>query len=351
MNSGAGQGGGRRGGGWLIRVLLAAAAVVGTGRAEEPLTLSGRAMGTNWSVKLVQPEKPIDPAMLAREIEERVDQLERRFSTYRADSEIARFNAAASSAWIPVSEEMAAVAAEAARISALTQGAFDVTVGPLLDAWGLGPRGRSAAAPSEVELAEARQRVGWRLLEARVDPAALRKRAPGMRLEFASIAKGSAVDQLSELLAARGATRHAVQIGGDIRARGTAPGGQRGWRFAVETPREEPVAIAAVVELEGAALSTSGNYRNYAVIAGRRHGHIIDPRTGRPAESRLASVSVVHASAAWSSALATALFVLGSEEAWALATRERVACLLQVREASGETVTLRATPEFERLRR
>jgi FAD:protein FMN transferase len=331
--------------------LLAGCVAIGTGQAAEPLTLTGRAMGTTWSVKLVPPEESLEPAALTREIADRIEQLEQQFSTYRADSEISRFNAAASGEWIPVFGGLADVVAESAQISALTDGAFDVTVGPLLDAWGVGPRGRRAAAPSAGEIAAARRHVGWGLLETRLDPAALRKRDPGVRLELSSIAKGYAVDQLSGWLEARGATRHAVQIGGDIRARGDGPGGGRGWRFAVEAPREESAAIAAVVELDGGALSTSGNYRNYVVIGGRPYGHIIDPRTGHPAASRLAAVSVVHASAAWSSSLATGLFVFGPEEAWRLAVRERIACLLQVREGAGEAVTLRATAEFERLRR
>jgi len=145
-----------------------------------------------------------------------------------------------------------------------------------------------------------------------------------------------------------GAADHLVQVGGDLRACGRDGAGVP-WRAGVEAPTGEPSRVAVVVSLRAQALSTSGDYRNHFIHDGRRYSHLIDPRTGWPAAGRLAAVSVVHASCAASSAWATALFVLGPEEGFALAKRLGLACVFFVRDPTGPGYTRRATPEFESL--
>lgn len=332
--------------GLMIALLAAMTATVAKG-ASTPVALSGRAMGTTWSVKFV-PSAPAPAAdVVERAVTERLEQLEQIFSTYRADSELSRFNASGRTEWISVSPELARVATESRRISELMRGAFDVTVLPLVQLWGFGTTRRSGSLPAASEIARTREGVDWRKLKVRASPPALCKVAPRIAADFSSMAKGFAADSVSELLVRLNAPNHLVQIGGDVKAGGGGPDGA-GWRVAIERPSTDSPAVAEVVALNGTALSTSGDYRNFFVSGGRRYGHIIDPRTGEPVSGTLAAVSVVHASCATSSALATALFVLGADEGYRLATAEHLAGFFQ--ERVGAEIRVRATPELERVR-
>ncbi len=342
----------------MARLLLALVATLGLGRAAEPVALAGRAMGTTWSAKFLPAPPPapaLDPALVTTRLAAALEHLETLFSTYRPDSALSRFNASSSTDWYPVSPELARVALEARRISELTAGAFDVTLDPLIRLWGFGPAGRRHTLPPDTAIAAARGRVDYRRLSARLAPPALRKSAAELSADFSSLAKGFAADTLSDLLTTLGAPDHFVQIGGDLKTAGAHP-----WRTGIESPpvlavpvaprptaTPAPPALAAIVTLSGQALSTSGEAHNFMTVAGRRYGHILDPRTGRPVAGSLASVSVVHPTCATSSALATALFVLGADAGFALATREHVAALFLVRD--GASLVPRATPEFARL--
>ncbi len=336
-----------RSGRLALHLYLFAAFVLGKGTvvAGEVVALSGRAMGTTWSVKFIPPSAPLDAGVVSRRVAERLEQLEQQFSTYRPGSELSRFNAAPTTEWISVSPAFVQLALESRRLSELTNGAFDVTVAPLVQLWGFGGSSRARTLPTSVAIAAARRRVDWRQLEVRAAPAAVRKTDSQVKADFSSIAKGFASDAISELLRACGARDYVVQIGGDVKASGRGPHGGAGWRMGIEEPRDDAVVIACVVELAGQGLSTSGNYRNFFTAGGRRYGHIIDPRTGKPADSALAAVSVVHGSSATSSGLATGLFVLGPEEGFRVATRERIAALFFVHDKDG--FVRRMTPEFE----
>lgn len=311
--------------------------------AADPVRLSGRAMGTTWAVAFTQPAAPIGSSELSRRVSQRLEELEQAFSTYRADSELSRFNAANTTDWVPVSREVAFVAEESRTVSVLTEGAFDPTVEPLVCLWGFGSTARTSL-PSTSEIASARVRVGWRKVETRTKPPALRRTAEGVRADFSSMAKGFASDVISELLTEAGATRNFVQIGGDVR---TGGGDALAWQVGVEEPIAGESKLACVIALRGGAVSTSGDYRNHFLYGGRRYGHIIDPRTGEPVSNDLASVCVIASTCARSSALATGLFVLGRERGWELARREGLACAFFVRE--GNAIRRVATPEFERV--
>lgn len=314
---------------WLLTLGLGA-----TLPAAEPVTVAGRAMGTTWRVTWVQPAHPVEPDTVQRAVSTELERLEQIFSTYRSNSAVAQVNRADAGAWLSVPPELATVVGLAARISERSEGAFDLTVAPLLTLWGVGPEGGRDHAPAEDELAAARSVVGWRKLSVRTQPPALRKDTAALRLDPSSIAKGFAVDALVDLLARLDCRNVLVAIGGDLRGEGGGPDG-RGWRVGIERPASSPATAARVIELRNAALSTSGNYRNATRIGGQRIGHIINPRTGRPAISNLVAASVVQPTCALSSALATTLIVLGPEAALTFATREGVACLLQMRAEDG----------------
>ena len=327
--------------------------IAGSTLAADPVTLGGRAMGTTWSVKFHQPpppSAPLAPTEVTARISAELERLESLFSTYRPASQLSVFNTSTSTEWFPVSPELARVADASRRISELTSGAFDVTVEPLIRLWGFGPQRDRNSVPTEAQLTATRTRVDYRRLEIRISPPALRKGTPNLTADFSSMAKGFAADAVSALLTSLGAPEHLAQIGGDIKTSGSHP-----WRTAIEQPAASgvsshltypPPVLAQILDLTDDALSTSGDSNNFTVLAGHRYGHIVDPRTGRPAASTLASVSVVHASCAQSSALATALFVLGPDAGYALAIREHLAVLFLIRD--GNHLTRRATPEFER---
>jgi thiamine biosynthesis lipoprotein len=311
--------------------------------AAEPVALTGRALGTTWTVKFLQPAPPLNPATLTARISATLERLEQQFSTYRPNSELSRFNTARTTDWITVSPELARVATDCRALSVLTGGAFDATIFPLVDLWGFGPQRRSGPPPSAAEISAARARTGYRRLESRASPPALRKTSADLAADFSSMAKGFAADTIAAQLSALGSTDHYVQIGGDI-----ATVGPRPWRVAIEQPAGS-APLAHIFDLAGQSLSTSGDAHNSFTHAGRRYGHILDPRTGEPVASLLASVSVVAPTCAQSSARATALFVLGPDAGFALAVRERWSALFLIRE--GPSFTARPTPEFTRTAR
>jgi thiamine biosynthesis lipoprotein len=217
-------------------------------------------------------------------------------------------------------------------------------------AWGFGAGAAAdAPVPSPTLLDELRARVGQERLELRDQPPALRKAVPGLTLDLDGIAPGWAVDRIAGRLESLGVTDYLVELGGEVRARGRSPA-RRPWRVAVERPMAGEQRPLGVIELDALGVSTSGDYRDYREVGGRRISHTIDPRTGRPVDHALAEVTVVHASVAAADAWATALMVLGPEEGMQLARRQGLAALFVTRSATTGQFAESATPQFERLR-
>lgn len=310
------------------------------------VSLRGFTMGSTWSVKFrpataTPPERDVERALQAK-----LDALERQMSTWRADSDVSRFNASTGTNWFSVPRETAVVVREALAVSALTDGAFDVTVFPLVRLWGFGPGGGKGRVPAEAEIATTLRHVGWRKLHARLDPPALRKDSAGLAVDLSALCPGYASDCLGERLEAWGVRDYLVEVGGEFRARGNGALGP-GWRVGVERAgdsKSPAPALATTVRLTAQSLATSGDYRNAFIAQGRRFSHHLDPRTGRPTESAIASVSVVHASTMRADALGTALTVLGLEKALALAERERLGVSLTLR--NGDKLEVRATAHW-----
>jgi FAD:protein FMN transferase len=318
------------------------------GASEPPeLELSGSALGTSWHVRLVSAPAGPAPAALADAVRTTLARVDACMSTWRDDSELSRFNAQRGAAWFPVSAETAEVTRLALEVHRLSEGAFDPTVEPLVVLWGFGPGVRRQRPPPPDALARARARVDASQLAVRLEPPALRKGRPDLAVDLSGVAKGFAVDAVSRRLEALGARRFLVEIGGELRSRGAAPGGGP-WRVGVERPEAGPSRVGWVVGLDDAALATSGLQRKFFVFSGRRYAHILDPRTGWPVQDALASVSVLAPDAARADAWATALLVLGSEEGWRVA-RLRGLAVLFVTERDGR-LEARATPALERHR-
>jgi len=333
------------------RHLLAAfgAAALGAGCGAEPgarersLQFGGRTMGTTFSVRIAGGpfEGGLEAAAKAA-VDTAFDDVVRRMSTYDEGSELSRFSRHAATTPFPLSADLLAVLARAQEVAALSSGAFDVTVAPLVSAWGFGA-GASArdAAPSATALAAP---LGWRRLALDREAGTVRKAVPGLQADLSGIAKGYAVDRAAGALQALGVERYMVEAGGEVRTRGLNAEG-RPWQIAIERPDAWPQQVHRIVPLRDAAMATSGDYRNYYEREGRRFSHEIDPETRAPVAHRLASVTVVHEECMFADAMATALIVLGPARGLALARERGIAAHFIVRDGDGTLRDL-SSPAF-----
>jgi thiamine biosynthesis lipoprotein len=326
--------------------LLLAAVSAGCDRdSPAPIVINGTTMGTWYSVKLPSLEQGT-PEELQAEIDQRLERINDLMSPWREDSELSRFNRWTSGDWFEVSSETARVMIEALRVARLTEGALDITVGPLVELWNFGPNRGEFTLPTDEEIFAIMARVGYARLEVRDAPPAARKRRGDLVVDLSAIAKGYGVDEVAALLERGGVQDYMVEIGGEIRTRGTKADGTP-WTVGIETPEPGRRSVLKALKLGDAGMATSGDYRNYHERDGKRYSHMIDPRTGRPIEHRLASVSVVAGDCMHADAMATALMILGPEDGYRLASDHDLAALFIVREASG--LAERATPAFESL--
>lgn len=325
--------------------LLLALLVGGCDRGPERVVLRGATMGTTWSV-IYRDRDDADAAGLQSAIEEELVAVNDALSTYLPDSEISRVNASPDQAAVELSERFARVLDAALTIGEMTGGAYDVTVGPLVELWGFGARDFSGAVPSEADLERALEVVGSDRLRWNRTNRILEK-PPGVRIDLSSIAKGYAVDRLTTLLADRGLTDTLVEIGGELRAQGERPEGGP-WRLAVESPDPAQSRFVDALAVSDAAVATSGDYRNFFEVEGRRYSHLVDPRTGSPVTHELVSVTVVHPDCMTADALATALIVMGQEAGLRLARERQLAAHFVTRDGDG--LAVHYTPEFERYR-
>ena len=330
------------------RRLLCAAGVVVLLAACQPRTpetrqFSGPTMGTTYHVTISQAADGFDAQAAQTRVAQVLEQVNQRMSTYREDSELSRLNAAPAGRWVAVSDALLDLLKQAARIQTETAGAFDVTVGPLVNLWGFGPEARPDSPPAEADIAQRMEWTGLRNFTFRDEPPAVRKRNTNAYIDLSAIAKGYGVDRVAEALLALGATDFLAEVGGELRAHGVNADGKP-WQVAVETPRAGPRSVALIVGLEDAGMATSGDYRNFFESQGRRYSHTLDPRTGRPVEHDLHSVSVLANTTAHADALATALLVMGPDEGLAYARAHDLAALFI--SGAPDAYTQAMTPAF-----
>jgi FAD:protein FMN transferase len=309
------------------------------------VVFSGPTMGTRYTVRVVMAggdEAANDRVRAA--IDRELALVNRLFSGWDPESEVSRLNAHASTGPFPASAEMLAALELGRRASELTGGAFDVTVAPLVEAWGFGPAKRPPAVPTAEALAALHGRIDYRLLRLDAAGRTVSKARPDVACDLSALAGGWAADRVAAALLALGHADVLVDVGGEVSARGRRPDGSR-WRVAVETP--QPGKVGAVVEVEDAAVATSGDYRSFWTDPqGRRRSHILDPRMGEPIAHALASATVIHRDGAWADALATGLLVLGPDAGRAVAAREGLAARLVLRQADGIYAEW-STPAFD----
>ena len=313
--------------------------------AEELVSFGGPTMGTSYSIKLADLGSEHDAVSLAQEIAGILETVDQRMSTYLPTSELSRFNAADAGSWTPVSEDTLTVIERSRRLHELTDGAFDPTVGPIVDLWGFGPDGTQDQVPSASEIATVAGSIGLAKVDMRHNQPALRKQAPGVRLDLSGVAKGFAVDLVAEHLGSKGISNAFIEVGGELRASGVGPA-DRPWRVGIEKPTLASRDIQHVIDIGPEAMATSGNYRIFFEKDGRRYTHIIDPQSGRPVEHSLASVTVVAPTTLEADALSTAMLVLGLDDGLALATEKDIAAYF-ITSVDG-SFEAKASPAFNR---
>ena len=291
--------------------------------------LNGATMGTRWSA-LFHAAPGLDAAPVRAAMQAAVKAVDAQMSSWKPDSDLMRLNAAAPEVWVEVPPELMAVLETALGIGRLTDGAFDIGVGDAVAAWGFGPQKASTVAIRE-SLARPR-RPAHELLE--LDRAGLRVRKHGaITLDLSGIAKGYGVDRLAEVATGFGIAGALVAIDGELRAIGHQPDGTA-WAVAIERPDHAVRAPHAILALQDAAVATSGDYRHWVDVGGRRLSHTIDPALGGPLAASPASVTVVAASCAVADAWATALMVRGSLEGAEIARRHALDALFLNREGA-----------------
>ena len=315
---------------WLA--LLGLAFFVSCSHAPQQLAISGETMGTTYHVRYVSANPQHNPQRVKEAVDAVLVQVNARMSTYDPNSELSRFNQREQTTPMVISRALEQVLRRALEIAVESDGALDVTVGPLVNLWGFGPQARPEKIPTEAELAAIRQRVGYQLLT--LENHQVSKQVAELYVDLSTIAKGYGVDRVALLLEQLEIQNYLIEIGGEMRMKGSKPGAEP-WRIAIEKPISTERSVQRVVELGDAAIATSGDYRNYYEHDGVRFSHIIDPHTGKPIQHNLVSVTVITSNCMDADAYATALTVMGPQRALEFAEQKQLAVLLITREADG----------------
>lgn len=334
-------------------ILLAVAFLLYSPRVVEIHQFGGATMGTTYSIKIVGLPSGLGVEELAQAVTALLMHVDKeQMSTYAPESELSRLNRGPLNTPITISVEMLEVLDLAIEISELTDGAFDVTVGPLVNRWGFGPQTSVAAAldariPSQADIDTLLQRVGYRYLQLDRQSSTLLKTAD-VYIDLSGIAKGYAVDKVAEYFDGLGIASYFIEIGGELRIKGYKPG-QQTWVPAIEKPVDTAPQVHNIFYANGEtiAVAGSGDYRNYFEENGVHYSHEIDPVTGRPVSHNLASVYVIEATTARADAMATAYMVLGAEKGFELAQRLNEAVYFVTKSADGDGFEDRYTERFE----
>ncbi len=321
----------------MPRELTRAAGIAPVGRVA---VLAGETMGTSWTARVVVADEEILPRLRAVVVAALAGVVAE-MSDWEPNSDISRFNRAPAGSWQPLPPAFYAVLDHGLTLAAATDGAYDPTAGRLVDLWGFGPQPARERPPPAAEIVAARATMGWQRVA--LDPARRAALQPGgLRLDLSSIAKGHGVDAAADALRGAGIEHFLVEVGGELLGAGLKPD-RTPWWVEIEAP---PGAMTTPImaALHGLAIATSGNYRRFFEVGGQRYPHTIDPRTGRPIDTRLASVSVLDPSCMAADAMATALTVLGPDAGLDFASRRGVAAHFLI--ADGAGFVERMTPAF-----
>lgn len=329
----------------VLLLLVGLLAACGGSQEKQPVRLQGQIFGTFWLATFPDEWSAEQVKLLEAGIQQQLQAVDLSMSTYKKQSELNRLNATPVGEWMALSPELFEVLSLSQAVAAASDGAFDVTVGGLVNLWSFGPEARPETIPDPERLQQQLDQSGYRHLE--LDPEQQRaRRLRNSYIDLSGVAKGYAVDQVANWLKQQGVRNFLVNIGGDLIVAGERQSGQP-WRIGVEVPDEGLQVAHHILPIRDLSIATSGDYRNYYLVDGKRMSHTINPRTGWPVEHNLASVTVVHPSNAVADAWATAFMVLGTTAALELADRENISILLITREGSGWKTWLSASLEAQ----
>jgi FAD:protein FMN transferase len=337
--------------GRILLLALCVPALLGCVGTPRQLAVNGRSMGTTWTAKLV-----IDGSQAGADwpgiIQSELDLVEDRMSHWDSASELSRFNRAAPATRHALSPDLSVVLAYMLGLAAQSDGAFDPSVGALVNLWGFGPRGPREQPPAADEITQALKITGWRMLD--YDAATHSILQPGgVELDLSAAAPGYAVDRVAAALERHGLRSFLFEIGGELRARGHRGDGSS-WRVSLQRPPESAALTSYDVEsddvlvIEDLAMGASGDYEHYFEFQGRRYPHTLDARSGYPVQHGLAAVHVLAKECLHADALASLLSVLGPEAGRRYALAHDVAARFVVRTDTG--FALYETPAFTALR-
>ncbi|WP_368763998.1 FAD:protein FMN transferase ApbE [Klebsiella quasipneumoniae] len=303
--------------------------------ASTATVLDGKTMGTFWRVSVIGVDEEKAQALRAK-VQAQLDADDRLLSTWKNDSALMRFNHAADTRPWPVSEAMADIVTLSLRIGAKTDGAMDITVGPLVNLWGFGPDKQPVATPDAQAIAAAKARTGLQHLQVinQSGRQFLQKDIPDLFVDLSTVGEGYAADHLARLMEQEGISRYLVSVGGALVSRGMNGEGKP-WRVAIQKPTDRENAVQAIVDINGHGISTSGSYRNYYELDGKRISHVIDPQTGQPITHKLVSVTVIAPTALEADGWDTGLMVLGPEKAQQVVREQGLAVYMIVKEGEG----------------
>ncbi len=310
----------------VIFVIFLTACEFSTKNSTYPLHFSDATMGTRYTIKVTSIPGSVNKDELISQIKSRLDSIDGKMSTYRVDSELSQFNQSRSLQWQDVSSSLFEVLKEAKHINQLTGGAFDITVAPLVNLWGFGSDPMTNAVPANEMIDAVLKNTGSDYLQLNEETQQIKKDIPDLHLDLSAIAKGYAVDQVSELLEKNGIVDYMVEIGGELRLKGKNILNNP-WRIAIEKPDAGTRTIQKVLPLSDISMATSGDYRNYFEVDDVRYSHTIDPRTGRPISHKLASITILSDTSMEADAMATGLMVLGPEQGYQLAQEKQILAL------------------------
>ena len=300
-------------------------------RKDIDLSFTGQTMGTSYHITVVT-----DAGRFPDGVEDAVAQLlarlDQSMSTYKPDSELNTLNRLAIGEELSISIDLWQVLQGVQHIHALTLGAFDPTVGPLVDLWGFGPKDTDDKVPSQLEINTLLPKVDLGQLRL-VNDNRVSKLAD-IDLDLSAIAKGYAAQQVAALLRAQGFSNFLVEVGGELQLAGHNRKGSP-WRIAIEAPSLLQGGVEKVIAVTDVGVATSGDYRNYFEREGVRYSHTIDPRTGKPITHNLASVTVLADTAGVADALATAFMVMGADKSLELAQQRDIPIYLLVKRGDG----------------
>ncbi|WP_447789122.1 FAD:protein FMN transferase [Pseudomonas farris] len=327
---------------WVGLVVLVGV-MSGCGNGDSLERFDGPTMGSRYSIQYVRHTSTPGPKAVQSEVENILAEVDRQFSTYRSDSDTERFNALPAGRCQVMPGPVLELIRVGEQLSSQSDGAFDLTVEPLLNLWGFGPQSREEKVPTADALALTRQRVGYGHL--RIDGDRLCKDAP-VEVDFNSLAAGYAVDRIASRLEALGIDSYLAEATGELKAAGHKPDGSA-WHVALEEPRDDQQVAERIIAVDGYGVSTSGDYRNYFQQNGQRYSHTFDARTGAPVLHTLASVTVIHPSALMADGLSTLLLILGPERGWDYAETHDIGAFFVIRADTG--FVTRTNQAFERL--